>query len=54
MCTRTSDLIPNAAELVIAHVGVAVNVTVDEQYRASGVLIEKVGRPVSTKDIVYA
>jgi hypothetical protein len=55
MCTRTSDLIrrvPNAAELVIAHVGVAVSVTVDAQYRASGVLIERVGRPVSAKDFV--
>ena len=55
MCTRTSDLIlrvPNAAELVIAHVGVAVSVTVDGQYRASGVLIERVGRPVSRKDFV--
>jgi Ser/Thr protein kinase RdoA (MazF antagonist) len=27
-------------------------VTVDGQYRASGVLIERVGRPVSTKDFV--
>lgn len=53
MCTRTSDLIrrvPNAAELVITHVGVAVSVTVDAQYSASGVLIKRVGRPVSAKD----
>jgi hypothetical protein len=53
MCTRTDDLIrrvPNVAELVIAHVGEAVSVTVDQQYRASGVLIERVGRPVSARD----
>jgi hypothetical protein len=52
MCTRTSDLIrrvSSASDLVIAHVGVAISVCVDAQYNASGVLIEKVGRPVTAK-----
>lgn len=53
MCTRTSDLIlrvPAVAQLIIAPLGVPAIVTVDRQYSASGVLIERVGKPVTAKD----